>query len=283
MALADKVSRFFTDAAQSVVSIVKLVLQTRKPTVTRIADTEDSNIIILGNGPSLADTIRDYGERLQHANTLAVNFFANTPQFADLKPSRYILVDPHFFEGLDDDNVNRLWSNIARIDYAMTLYVPIKYAKTARRLIGPHNSISVETFNAVGCEGWQWLRRKVYLAGRGMPRPRNVLIPAIMVAMQAGFRAIYIAGADHSWLRTLSVNDSNEVVSVQPHFYKEDEQEQSRVVSVYRNVKLHEVIYSFYVAFRSYHEIAQYASWRGTAIYNITPGSFIDAFPRKTF
>jgi hypothetical protein len=283
MAFADKVSGFFSNAAQTAVSLVKLALQTRKPTVTRILDTDDSSIIILGNGPSLADTIREHGDRLREVSTLAVNFFANTQEFNDLKPSRYILVDPHFFEGLNDDNVNRLWSNLARIEYAITLYVPIKYAKTARRLLGPHNSIKVETFNAVGCEGWQWLRRKAYLAGRGMPRPRNVLIPAIMVAMQAGFRTLYIAGADHSWLRTLSVNDANEVVSIQPHFYKEDEQEQSRVVSVYRNVKLHEVIYSFYVAFRSYHEIARYASWRGTAIYNITPGSYIDAFPRKQF
>jgi hypothetical protein len=70
---------------------------------------------------------------------------------------------------------------------------------------------------------------------------------------------------------------------VQPHFYKEDEREQSRVVSVYRNVKLHEVIYSFYVAFRSYHEIASYANYCGITIYNITPNSYIDAFPRKEY
>jgi hypothetical protein len=283
MALADKVSQFFNDAAQTAVSVVKLALQTRRPTVTRIADGEVSSIYILGNGPSLADTIRDHGEELRHANTLAVNFAANTAEFADLRPTRYILVDPHFFCGLTDENVNRLWSNLARTDYAMTLYVPVRYAKTARQLLGTHNQVTIETFNAVGCEGWQWLRRKVYSAGRGMPRPRNVLIPAIMVAMQAGFRTLYIAGADHSWLRTLSVNDKNEVVSVQPHFYKEDEREQSRVVSVYRNVKLHEVIYSFYVAFRSYHEIASYANYCGITIYNITPNSYIDAFPRKEY
>jgi hypothetical protein len=103
-----------------------------------------------------------------------------------------------------------------------------------------------------------------------------------MVAMQAGFRHIYIAGADHSWLRTISVNDRNEVVSIQPHFYKEDDKEQSRVMSVYRNVRLHEVLQSFYVAFRSYHEIADYAQRRGVEIINITPGSFIDAFSRAT-
>ena len=40
------------------------------------------------------------------------------------------------------------------------------------------------------------------------------------------------------------------------------------------------ILQSFYVAFRSYFTIARYASHRSVKIFNITPGSFIDAFPR---
>ena len=48
----------------------------------------------------------------------------------------------------------------------------------------------------------------------------------------------------------------------------------------YANIHLHEVLYSMYVAFRSYFVIRDYAERIGCKIINITPGSFIDAFER---
>ena len=96
-----------------------------------------------------------------------------------------------------------------------------------------------------------------------------------------GYRQIYIIGADHSWIKTLDVNENNEVVSVQPHFYKDNDEENQRVTSVYRNVRLHEILMSFHVAFKAYHKIADYAASKGVSIYNSTPVSYIDAFPRR--
>ena len=95
-----------------------------------------------------------------------------------------------------------------------------------------------------------------------------------------GYKEILIFGADHSWMKTLSVTDGNEVVSIQPHFYKDGEDEQNRVRHEYRNYRLHQIVESFAIAFKSYHDIAQYAASRCIKVYNATPGSFIDAFPR---
>ena len=114
-----------------------------------------------------------------------------------------------------------------------------------------------------------------------MPRPRNVLIPAIMIAIKAGFKTIHLTGADHSWLRTIGVNDNNEVESIQPHFYADDKRELRRSAAEYRGYRLHDILQSFTVAFRSYHEIARFAAKEGVKIYNSTPGSFIDAFERR--
>ena len=115
----------------------------------------------------------------------------------------------------------------------------------------------------------------------GMPRPRNVLIPAIMLAIATGYTDISIVGADHSWMTSLSVTDENEVVSIQPHFYADSDHEQARVRHEYRGYRLHQIVESFAIAFRSYHHIADYAASRGVKIYNATPGSFLDAFPRR--
>ena len=108
------------------------------------------------------------------------------------------------------------------------------------------------------------------------------MTPSIMLALNSGFRTIYVAGADHSWMKTLSVDENNNVVSIQPHFYKDSEKENTRVSTEYAGYPLYKIVYSFYVAFKAYFDLRDYAGSIGATIYNITPGSFIDAFPRKT-
>lgn len=233
----------------------------------------------MGNGPSLADTIRDYGDKLSSYPSLAVNFAANTPEFQFLRPQYYVLADPHFFKANDNDTVNKLKHILNNIDWEMTLFLPCNVRKT--ELITNRN-ITIEYFNPVGIEGFAWLENWAFRKGYGMPRPRNVLIPSIMIAMSLGYKEIYITGADHSWMKTILVNDRNEVISIQPHFYKEDEKEVQRIRTDYLRYPLHQIIYSFYVAFRSYFTIERYARHRGINIYNATPDSFIDAFARRS-
>lgn len=278
--MTNKVSEAFGRAGQSAISVAKLILQCRRATVTGAKPDPSGRIIILGNGPSLNDTIAEHKELLKHTPAMAVNFFANTPVFSELRPSYYILIDPLFFGGSDGENFRKLNENLAAVDWPMTLIVPVKYRDRIAPGIRANTHITILTVNAIAIEGWRWLTDMAYTAGLGMPRPRNVLIPAIMAAIQMGYRQIYIVGADHSWMRTIEVNERNEVVSVQPHFYKEDEKEEKRIRTDYLRYPLHEIVHSFYVAFKSYHDIRRYADRHGIEIFNSTPGSYIDAFPR---
>lgn len=258
-------------------SIAKMLLQSRCHSVSYV-ERGHHPLVIMGNGPSLAQNIADDLALLRSLDTLAVNFAANAPEFADLRPNYYLIADPHFFNGRETDpNVAKLFDNLEQADWQMTLFIP---AREHIKLTNPH--IRIERFNFVGIEGFGWIERFAFDHGLGMPRPRNVLIPAIMTGILAGYREIRILGADHSWLRTLSVDDHNTVVSIQPHFYKDSESERERVTAVYKDVRLHDILLSFHIAFRSYHAIASYAARRGIKIINATPGSFIDAFPRGT-
>jgi hypothetical protein len=163
----------------------------------------------------------------------------------------------------------------------MTLFLPAnrKEFVTEMRLSDiPHLTISY--YNLTPVEGCKSLSHKLFHYGLGMPRPRNVLIPSIMLAIREGYGTIYIAGADHSWTRTLWVDEDNRVVSIQPHFYQDNEEEKKRVATEYHNYPLHQILQSLYIAFRSYFDIADYAKTKGIDILNITPDSFIDAFPR---
>lgn len=263
-------------AAMSAKSVIKMLLQSGSPSVERAE--REKPLIVMGNGPSLNEAMAEHGDSLRENELLAVNFAANAPQFREFKPDYYVMADPVFFNDLDNANVARLWHNLSEeVDWPMTLFVPVR---TKLPVSLPEN-VRVSRFNAVGVEGFGWLERWAYRRGYGMPRPRNVLIPAIMIGLSLGFKEIYLAGADHSWSRTLEVTDENVVVSVQPHFYEDNAAEHARVASVYKDVRLHQIMYSFYVAFRSYFRIRSYAESVGAAIYNSTPGSFIDAFTRK--
>lgn len=271
-------SRFFSLAGDTAKSALKLLLARGGARPSAVAPP-DTPLIIMANGPSLRKNLDEDASLLASSHTMAVNFAANAPEFRWLKPRYYILADPHFFSGKQEPNLLKLMEELSKVDWPMTLLLP-KGAKMPKE-VGANSNIRVERFPFHAFESFTPLQHKAFDLGWGMPRPRNVLIPAIMCGIWLGYKQIYLLGTDHSWTQTLSVNSRNQVVSIQPHFYKEDKAEEARVTAVYENVRLHEILDSFRVAFRSYHTIAAYANARGVEILNSTPGSFIDAFPRS--
>ncbi|MGN1246811.1 MAG: hypothetical protein ACI4UN_09255 [Muribaculaceae bacterium] len=279
----NRLNDFVTALWQSLLSLLKIVIQSRLCTHIPKHSGIGTELVVLGNGPSLRDTIDHSMPFLSSRTMLAVNFAACADDFFSLRPQYYVLADPHFFNATDQPNVQRLWQVLgSEVTWTMTLLVPHRFASIMRSkaLAAGNSHLTVAFYNTTPVEGFAWFENAAYKANLGMPRPRNVLIPSIMLGMALGFSTIYVAGADHSWTRTLSVDDDNRVVSIQPHFYKEDEREEKRVRKDYMNYPLHQILQSFYVAFRSYFTIARYARHRGVKIFNITPGSFIDAFPR---
>ena len=274
------ISNFLTNLGATLKSGVKLAAQSRRATIKCAVD-DAASLVIMGNGPSLRGTLDNNREWLMQHTLMAVNFAAISPEFAELRPRYYVMADPVFFA--DDKvhpNLPRLREALGAVSWPMTLIVPHSFRKSLPATITGNSNITVATINAVGMEGFGWAENLLYRHRLGMPRPRNVLITAIMAGIWLGYRDIIITGADHSWMQTIAVDDENRVISVQPHFYKDSKEEQKRVDTTYAGYRLHDIVMSFYVAFRSYHRIAAFARRNGVVIQNATPGSFIDAFPR---
>jgi hypothetical protein len=96
------------------------------------------------------------------------------------------------------------------------------------------------------------------------------------------YKELYIVGADHSWLGEISVNDKNEAMVHQKHFYDEDISKPQKMEDRQdRPRRLHEIIHKFYLSVKGYWEIASYASKKRVKIYNSSEFSMIDAFERK--
>ena len=172
-----------------------MALLSRRPSVAVTAG-KDEELAVLGNGPSLNDTVADHSDFLASRRLLAVNFAANTPLFRQQKPDYYVLAVTHVFYPLGNPAVAALCDAIASADWRMSLMEPVKAAAPDR--VAANANVSGERDNLTPVEGGRWLSHALFRAGLGMPRPRNVLIPSLMLAIAAGFKTVYVAGADHS-------------------------------------------------------------------------------------
>ena len=258
-------------------SFIKIPIMSRRPS-PKSRDRKDT-IIIMGNGPSLRDAMEQDRDVLMAYPRLAVNLSALTPDFRDLRPDYYILADIAFFLKEKTGKVPQLWEALRSVDWQMTLFLPATARKMPEVKSLPEN-ITLKFYNLTPAEGFRCVMHPLYDSGLAMPRPRNVLIPSIISSMREGFRKIVLIGADHNWSKTLWVTERNRVVSVQPHFYKDDDAELRRAEEIFKNVHIHDVYENYAIAFRSYFNVKAYADRRGVEILNATPGSFIDAFPR---
>ena len=279
----DKIQKWVNDGAQTLLSILKIAIYSKNKTPMPDGIDSSGEIVILGNGPSLNTTVSESSAFLRDKTLLAVNFAGVTDLFRQLCPGLYVLTDPYFFDASKEKSVDLYCSLSESVTWDMYLFVPVFAFKRKwwQEVLSTNPYIRIVPYNITPVEGYKWFSWYAFRKGWGCPRPRNVLIPSIMLALRLGFKKIYLAGADHSWLPRLSVDDSNRVITRQPHFYKDSEQYIKQVDAEYANTHLHEVLYSMYVAFRSYFVIREYAGRIGSKIINITPGSFIDAFERQ--
>lgn len=280
--MADKIMKQLGLLWQTFLSMVKILLQSKWSIRFPSQFSNLDELLILANGPSLNKTIEDGNDFLKGKTLLAVNFFVNSPRFAELRPELYLIADPLFW--LVPEKRQQLFGGLAeKTTWPMTLFIPRRALKNKewKPLLGGNSQIKIVVYNTTPIEGFQGFCNWVFHKGWGVPRPHNVLIPSIAVGLRLQFKKIYLAGADHSWLPEIRVTDDNVVLMHQKHFYdqgtsKADTVKQENLQSAH----IYTILYHMYVSFKSYHILEAYAQWLGKEIINITPGSYIDAFRR---
>ncbi len=272
------------------ISIVKIFLQSKWFNTIKLKSTKKSCIII-GNGPSFNSSIIENKKTIQEHELICVNNFAITDFYDDLKPKYYLLQAPILFQS--NENSSPLYINMrdvlfnhieVKTKWELNLMVPFRAKKSKEflNLLKQNKFIKAHFFNDIAIEGFDSFIYTCYRLKLGMPRPHNVLIPTIMNAISIGFKEINIIGADHSWLGEISVNNSNEALVNQKHFYDESVSKPEKMQDyISRPRKLHEIIHKFYLTFQGYWIIEKYSKRNQTTIYNASQISMIDAFERR--
>lgn len=277
----DKLQRFTTDCAQTVLSFVKILLFTKFRTNVPILSSGKRELVIMGNGPSLSDFIEKSPSFWRDKTCLMVNFSACSEQFTVVKPELYLIADPYFWQ--HQESTERLFNRMVQVvTWPIYLFMPVRSIpySTWKKIATQNPNIIIHFYNTTPVEGLECITNFLYKKGWGMPRPHNVLIPAIMTGLRMPFQKLYLAGAEHSWLSEVIVDDNNTVYYGAKHFYTNQAVRVKARDHNDKSSKLYEILFHMYIVFKGYFRIKDYARYLQKEIYNITPKSYIDAFER---
>lgn len=278
----EKCLRWLETLWQTFLSVVKILLQSKWNTSLPTQFSNNEELVILANGPSLNSTVQNSNDFICDKTLLAVNFAVTSPMFEQLKPELYLIADPLFW--IVPEKREQLFGTLAeKTTWEMTLFVPYRALKDKmwQPLIAKNQNIKLCIYNTTPIEGFKFFCNFIFKRGYGVPRPHNVLIPSIAIGLRLPFKRIYLAGADHSWLPEVTVTDDNVVLMHQKHFYDQNKSKSETVKQEnLKSARLHTILYHMYVAFKSYFVLKDFADTQDKEVINITPNSFIDAFKR---
>lgn len=282
------ISTILQQSLLSIISIFKVLFLSK---YSKISKSENKKVVVLANGPSLNKCINDEEniEKLKEVDLICVNYFSNSPKFKELKPEYYILSAPEFWidkvEDMYVQNRQKMFATLADVvDWPMELYIPVESKKFSfwKKILIQNKNIKVVYYNQNTIEGLKRISFFIYNRKLGMPKSHNILGNSIMMMIWKGYKEIGLLGVDHSWLPTIYVDSNNTPLLVQKHFYEKGKVKGDimRKTGVGQR-KLHEIIFKFYLSFKAYFEIKEYADKQGVSIKNLTEDSFIDAFDRS--
>ncbi|MDR1757771.1 MAG: hypothetical protein LBR51_02255 [Bacteroidales bacterium] len=270
------------DILDSFWSVVRLLKESRFVRVKKI-NREHESCIIMGNGPSLSNTLKANADNLQHHDLIAVNFAALADEFLLYKPNTYVLCDPAFWFQPDSEDpesslqkVNRFYRHLAEnVTWNMQLFIPFQAKKivTEMNVLSRNPRVSVCYFNRTKIEGFKCLKHAMLKRQWGMFRTQNVIVAALLLAIYSNYKDVYLAGLDFDWTKNLRVDENNDVCFSDNHFYAKTDRKMSQA--------MYETYYSLYCAHASFYNIKNYAETAGVNIFNLNKQSFVNCFEKK--
>ena len=245
------------------------------------------SVLILGNGPSLAEDLPRLIERREHEtkDVMAVNFFALDERFEVVRPACYVLSDPMFFrDSACRDRVAELYRVLnEKVTWPMNLYV--QYYNPEHfdyRAALPNPNIRIVRFHTQVYRGFRSVEFWLFRRGLGSANFGTVVQVCEYVALLLGYKTLELYGVDHTLLDGLCVDDENRLCRADGHYYDDAP---AVPKPIFQKVPHRPYTLSVYLAevaelFRGHEVLRDYARSLGARIINRTRGSMIDAYER---
>lgn len=224
---------------------------------------------IFANGPSIHDTVDYYWKTDEPMDTMMMNDAYLFDLFKEIKPEYYCFADPidlrPWKEATSYINI------ISEINPDIVTFVPC----WARTDIGYWKTIPIKKV-FISDPPLNIKKYSNYLLKKNIMSPPiwNVSIFSLYVAIQLGYKKIYLHGYDMTLYDNIKVDDDNEVIIVNNHYYNEEKS----ITYLHRSMEyLHEAMFNNSVSFNI---LAKYAKVQGAEIINMSPISKLDMFSR---
>lgn len=279
---------FFTGLGNTFLTLIRIPYFTRPvKSLSKLAVNQEC--VILANGPSLNQSLAGNRKMLEGKDVYCVNNFPVSNYYQEVRPAFCVMSAPEYWLRDVTDVYVKMRTETFRAlaektEWPLTLLVPVRARpyKGWDAMLRTNANIRIRYYNTCPVEGLRFVNHFFFNAGIGMPRPHNVLVPSLMIAIRNRYRNVFVYGADHTWLDKITVNDNNEALVNQQHFYDGGNSKPNPMYMLgKRPRKLYEILHKFMLTFRAYWEINDYARKKKVHIVNCTPGSLIDAFERK--
>lgn len=255
---------------------------------TKIEYIKRPYINLVVNGPSVSSVKECFGKNPQFLErpSIVVNFFANTPEYEVLKPEYYALADPMFFMDFPGKSVEKVKNFYRALNektkWPLTIFIPHSFGKKKfYEYSGINNElITVNEICSMGYEGFETFRNYIYDMGYCAPRAFTVAITALYACIKMGFQQIDIYGLDNNYYVSLCLDADGHTCDVIQHNGEPDE---------YRKilngdgefVTLHDYLLGLTYHLKNHEYVARFAAYKQVEIFNHSPITMVDAYPRK--
>ena len=274
---------------QKMLNIIKKV----EPFVSTIGEIkhDDDTLIVIGNGPSLTESMKKYKEKLKRKECIVVNHFCETELYEGLRPKYYLLADPAYWGDIDSyvewkkNKITRFINVFVRkTTWDVNLILP-HHAKGSRFVNTIENNRYIHVFyynNSDRQEAKNLSRFDAWDANLIPPPAMTCLNTCVWLGIYLRFKNIYLIGADTNWLELLRVDQvTNELYTIDSHFYGKVKRQLYSDVAGTVPQRLPAELKCLSMHFEFYWLLRDYAERTGTCIYNASEYSLIDAFERK--
>jgi hypothetical protein len=278
------VERFFQNLYRSFSGLLKVIILSKFRIELPSAKGEDC--IVLGNGPSLKNTIAEFKELMKKTPLVCVNNFASSPEFHELKPSHYVILDPGFIIYKERPDIVATFNELKNnTHWHVNLFVPYLFRKDPdiKYLLEANSFVKVSFFNYTIVKGFDFLAFNLFSKNLAMPQFYNVLGASVFLAINMGYKRVWLTGADHSWFKDIYVNDNNSLSRKDLHFYDKGDQPLTPIIDPVsgKTQKAGDFFQALHRVFDSYYLLNEYAGTKKCSVYNASGFSYIDAFERR--
>lgn len=258
----------------------------------RIKVIKFDEFVIIGNGPSLNETFKENINFFNGKTIACVNNFATSEYFGVIKPDFYFLLDSVYWSKNISSEIRYLNEQSfqllkEKVSWPITIIMPLVAKQWSWFIDLPklNKNINFCYVNLTRIFCSKSLRYFLYSKNLAMPRCVNVLINAAILAINMGYKKIFLVGADHSWHESIIIGEDNVVYYKNEHCYSGNNISLSPFFTDVEEIKKHKIHEFFHILslmFEGHQDVAEYAKYAGAKVYNVSKKSYIDAYERLT-